>query len=518
MVIDALLACAGLGLVIGLVLSAIGLVAGLGTHPRLVTPSGYRDERRKARPARVGEFEPDRGWPFYFFRQWQADLGQVNEETGRRYRAIWKWPAEAFFVGRHGSRFWWWVFFPIPVAFLSCLVAAGVAIGACYLLFAAVSFGCVLAAGAVWGAGAVILLGLDAGRRALLHTEASCPRCFHVSGWPAYRCTHCAVIHRDVRPGRLGAIVRRCECGTLLPTMAQRAAWRLRAVCQRCGKSLPEGVGAVRDLRIAIFGDAAAGKTRFLYAALDSLVTTAQRAHVAVGFLDRSSQDRAELGVGLVRAGRDMPRTSAAPTVPVSCQLGTGPRSTFTHLFDTAGELFRNPEMYDSLGFLGHAQGVVYVIDPFCVGWVRDRCARLGPAGLPRDRSATDDPEAIYAAVVEWLRGGGVAARTQRLAIVVAKADLMRERGIELPADSAGIGAWLQDSRAHNLVLAAGREFADVRFFAIASQPGEYGGGRYDPAAPLRWLLGWHADGGPGAAGTGRHAGADMGERAGARS
>jgi hypothetical protein len=181
MVIDALLACAGLGLVIGLVLFAIGLVAGLGTHPRLVTPSGYRDERRKARPTRDGQFEPDRGWPFYPFRQWQADLGQVNDETGRRYRAIWKWPAEAFFAGRHGSRFWWWFFFPIPAAFLSCLLAAGLAICACYLLFAVVSLVCVSAAGAVWGTAAVILLGLDTGRRALLHTEASCPRCFHVS-------------------------------------------------------------------------------------------------------------------------------------------------------------------------------------------------------------------------------------------------------------------------------------------------------------------------------------------------
>ena len=149
MVIDALFVSAGLGLVIGLVLFAIGLGAGLGAHPNLITPSGYRDERRKARPVRTGEYELDRAWPFYPFRQWQADLSRVSEETGRRYRAIWKWPAEAFFVGRHGNRFWWWFFFPIPAVFLSCLLAAGLAFFACYILFAAVSFACVLAAGAV---------------------------------------------------------------------------------------------------------------------------------------------------------------------------------------------------------------------------------------------------------------------------------------------------------------------------------------------------------------------------------
>ncbi|MGH3187313.1 MAG: TRAFAC clade GTPase domain-containing protein [Streptosporangiaceae bacterium] len=513
MVIAVLLGCAGLGLVIGLVLFLIGLVAGLGTHPRLITPSGYRDERRKARPPRTGELELDRAWPFYPCRQWQADLGQVSEETGRRYRAIWKRPADAFFAGRHGSPVTWWFFFPIPAVCLSCLLAAGVAICACYLLFAVVSLVCVLVSGVVWSAVAVVLFGVDAGRRALLHTEASCPRCFHVTPWPAYRCTDCTVIHRDVRPGRLGATVRRCECGRLLPTMTLRAAWRLRAACQRCGKALPTGTGAVRDIRIAIFGDAAAGKTRLLYAALDSLITT----EAAVGFPDRSSQDRAELGISLVRAGRDMPRTPAAPAAPVSCQLGAGPRSTFAHLFDTAGEHFKNPEMHDCLGFLDHAQGLVYVIDPFSVAWVRDRCARLGPAGFPRDRFAADDPEAAYGEVVEWLRDGGVTASTQRLAVVVTKADLMRERGLGLPADSAGIEDWLNRSHAHNLVLSAHREFAAVRFFAVASRPGGYGGGPEDPGAALRWLLGSGGGREPAVAGAGRHAGAEFGERAGAR-
>lgn len=513
MVVAVLLGCAGLGLAIGLVLFLMGLVAGLGTRPRLITPSGYRDERRKARPARTGELELDRAWPFYPFRQWQADLNQVNEETGRRYSAIWKWPADAFFTGRHGSPVTWWVFFPIPVVFLSCLLAALVAICACYLLFALVSLVCVLASGVVWGTVAAVLFGVDAGRRALLHTEASCPRCFHVTPWPAYRCTNCAVIHRDVRPGRLGAAVRRCECGILLPTMTQRAAWRLRPACQRCGKALPAGTGAVRDIRIAIFGDTAAGKTRLLYAALDSLITTGS----AVSFPDRSSQDRAELGISLVRAGRDMPRTTVAPTVPVSCRVGTGPRSTFAHLFDAAGEHFKNPEMHDSLGFLDHAQGLVYVIDPFCVGWVLDRYARLGPAGLPRDRFAVDDAEAVYGEVVEWLRDGGVAAGSQRLAVVVTKADLMRERGIGLPADSAGIEDWLNRSLLHNLVLSAHREFAAVRFFAVASRPGGYGGELEDPGGPLRWLLG-SGGGGPALAAIGRPTGAELGERAGARS
>ena len=86
-------------------------------------------------------------------------------------------------------------------------------------------------------------------------------------------------------------------CGTLLPTMALRAAWRLEAVCQRCGEPLPAGSGAVRDVRIPIFGDTSAGKTRFLYAALNSLIDITSRAGIPLGFPDQDSENQAELGL-----------------------------------------------------------------------------------------------------------------------------------------------------------------------------------------------------------------------------
>ena len=38
-----------------------------------------------------------------------------------------------------------------------------------------------------------------------------------------------------------------------------------------------QGTGAVRDTRIVIFGDASAGKTRFLYASLNSLIMPQNR-------------------------------------------------------------------------------------------------------------------------------------------------------------------------------------------------------------------------------------------------
>jgi hypothetical protein len=115
-------------------------------------------------------------------------------------------------------------------------------------------------------------------------------------------------------------------------------------------------------------------------------------------------------------------------------------------------------------------------------------------AGRHGQRTAVD-PEAAYGEVVERLRDSGVAASAQRLAVVIAKADLLQAAGVELPASSELIAGWLMRSGAHNLVLSARREFADARFFVVASQaaaPGRRPDEQHDPGAPLRWLLRSH--------------------------
>jgi hypothetical protein len=510
-----LILVAGLGIIIGVILFAVALVRGLGTKPDLIEPAAYRDERQAAKPARTGEFKPDKAWPVYPFRQAWADLTKVWAEIGVCYRAVWKWPGESFFSDRRGSPFAWWLIFPIPVVVIICLLATGVAASVCYGLFALVSLGCTGVTMAVFSPIAIILRGVDAARRKLLRTEVSCPRCFHVTPWPAYRCPGCSSLHRDIRPGRLGLIVRRCECGTMLPTMNLRAASRLRAACQRCRRPLPAGAGAVRDVRISIFGDPAAGKTRLAYAGLSSIRATAEEAGLAFEFPGQSSKERAEVGVGRIESRQDTAKTPDALPVALTFRLGVGLRSTLTHLFDTAGELFRDPQMHDSLGFLAQSQGLVYVIDPFSIGSVRKQLANRSGR---RSHRVPADPEAAYGEVVQRLRDGGVAAAGQRLAVVISKADLLQAAGVELPADSDLIADWLMRSGAHNLVLSARREFAEARFFAVASQAGEYGGPA-DPGTPLRWLLGSDGVRLPADTRTGvRHVRQRLGETTGARS
>jgi hypothetical protein len=319
--------------------------------------------------------------------------------------------------------------------------------------------------------------------------EASCPKCYYVSPRPAYQCPGCSQLHRDVRPGRLGIVSRRCQCGTRMPTMVLRAAWKLTAVCQRCDEPLRQGAAAVRDVRVPIFGDVSAGKTRFLYAALESLVVDGERGGPAVAFPDAQSREQGERALAIIRSGQDTMKTSEQLPRALSCRLGSGATATLLHLFDAAGERYRAAAGHEELGFLETGHGLIYVIDPFAVGPVRDRLSGHSGAAADLARGATGDPESAYGEVVSRLRGGGVQPGSQRLAVVVSRADLLEEYGVDLPSDSDAVSEWLYDAGLHNLVLAATQEFAEVRYFAVASQSSNRTGPGTDPGTPLRWLL-----------------------------
>ncbi len=175
------------------------------------------------------------------------------------------------------------------------------------------------------------------------------------------------------------------------------------------------------------------------------------------------------------------------PCLALTCQIGAGVTATLLHLFDAAGERFRAPARHDEMGFLSTAQGLVYVLDPFSLTAVTDRLSGIegGAAAL----SSGGDPEGTYNEVLSRLRGSGVRPNAQRLAVAVSRADLLQQHGLAPAAESSDIRAWLYEAGLHNLTLAAEREFADVRYFLIASQSSRLTTRNTDPGAPLRWLL-----------------------------
>jgi hypothetical protein len=161
------------------------------------------------------------------------------------------------------------------------------------------------------------------------------------------------------------------------------------------------------------------------------------------------------------------------------------------HLFDAAGEHFRSARRPDALRFLDDGQGLVYILDPFSIDAVTERLGGVTAPEVLRAHAAAGDPQLTYDEVASRLRDTGVPASRGRLAVVVSKNDLLRRAGLALPAESDALARWLWDNGMHNLVMSARRDFAEVRFFTVASQavpPGDPD----DPGRPLRWLLTTH--------------------------
>jgi Double-GTPase 2 len=500
----------GCALTFGVALFAVALARALVVAPDLIAPAADQAEQAKARPVGPGEFAPDLCWPLYPFRQSRADVARAERNMALNNAAAWRAPVRSFFGD---AMPFWWVVFPVPILIIVFLALASLASWCCYLVYALVTTVSAGVSRAVLGATAALLCAAERARRSRVRTDAACMRCFHVTPWPAYRCPACRRLHHDVRPGRLGVLFRRCACGTRLPTMASRAAWRVTPVCKRCKEELAPGAGAVRDIRVPVFGDISAGKSRFLYASLSSLIASAARAGLDVSFPDQHSQEQAEFGLGVIRSRRETAKTSPNGQVSLTVRLGRGRPSELVHLFDAAGEHFRRARRPDALRFLDDGQGLVYVLDPFSIESVRKG---LGGANAPEvvaAHAAAGDPELTYDEVASRLRDTGVPASRGRLAVVVSKADLLRRAGLSLPDGSDEIAQWLWDHDVHNLVMSARRDFAEARFYAVASQEMPPGA-PHDPGAPLRWLLTTHgvrlpadSDGPPGQPGASRPAG-----------
>jgi len=480
-----------IGFLFGFVLFGMSLYRGLWRDPELYSPQRFHAEQLKASPPGPDGIGPDLAWPLYTLRQADVDRALVRRNLRALYGRVWKWPAEAFFKGEHGPLWVWWILL-IPFTFVVnfFLLTAGLAAWFSFWVYWAVVGTAKWADRTVWRLVRQQLRAAEGRRRAARYTQAACMECLHVTPWPAYLCPSCRTPHHDVNPGSLGTFHRVCACGAVFPTRASRAAWKATAECKRCKRALPEGAGAVRDIRIPVFGDVNAGKTRFLYASLNSLLADAERGGVPVSFPDTRTGEEVRRGRELIKAGRDTAKTSPGGAA-VTLRLREGQESDLVHLFDAAGEDYSEAQKYERLRFLDDSQGLAYVLDPFSVLAVREQLGGQPGSAAAAAQAAQNDPDLAYGEVISRLRDGGVPVAAQRLAVVVSKADLLRGAGLDIPSDSAAIRDWLVKNGLQNLVLAMGREFAEVGYFAVASQD-VAASLPDDPGVPLRWLLAVH--------------------------
>ena len=419
---------------------------------------------------------PDAAWPFYFAAQVVLDLRAVAARLGRW---VWWVLRGAGKVIRHGG----WsgaLFWPLllPVVALLAGFAGGAVAG--LTVIAVVSLAVTLLAGLVALVTAAALRTVDRAASALRRSAGNCPRCYEVSRRPAYRCLRCSALHRDLRPGLLGVVHRRCRCGARLPTTVTRAGRSplLAAVCPLCGAALHPGAGAATDVRVPVFGAPSSGKTHLVTAAVVGLL----RGQDAVALADAHSKRAYAEFTAIVDGGGSAAKTDAArQPIAVTLRFGQGRRDALVHLYDAAGEALDDPRRNEAFQYLDAARTLVFVVDPFAVPEVRGQFAARFADLFAAANVSPGPPEPSYQATVTRLRRFGVPTARKRLAVVVSKRDLFQQLpGPAAPADTRG---WLVAQGLDNLVAAAERDFGTVAYFSVSA---------LDPAAaaePFRWLL-----------------------------
>jgi hypothetical protein len=446
-----------------------GTLGGLGPRPHLVVPADVV-AGHWLRPTRSAVAR-DSAWPIYLAAQWRSDLTQAWRNAVDTSSAAWA-GARATTLTR--KLYWGWPLLLLPAALLGAATVAGlasvaVALAVCVLLLA-------VAAGSALVI-AVALRAWDRGVRLHMRARASCPHpgCNEVSDLPGFACA-CGVVHRDLRPGALGIVRRRCSCGRLLPTTVLRATRALPVLCPRCERLLHPRAGGITDIRIPVIGPVSAGKTRFVHAAMTALERACAAAGATFAAADPASKRVFTDGSARIMSHDNTTKTpSDRSPAAISAVMRTGAQEAILHLFDPAGELLAVRSRGDRLPFLDEAQGFVLVIDPFSIPAVAERMSDRLPAA-----HAVDDPEQSYDVTAQRLRDRGVRLAKRSLAVTIVKADLLQER----PSD---VRQWLCDQDVDGLVLTAERDFGHVRYFLVSSWTG------WDPVDPLTTLppLAW---------------------------
>jgi hypothetical protein len=427
---------------------------------------------------RAPDAEP--AWPRYFAVQAFADarLGWSEGWDGanRALDAVWQrlrdWVLERENLGIR------WLFILVAAAgvFISIFVGS--------LLAVAVAAAHWLVAGALVAGSSLVGALLWAGDWAFLRlnrVQTTCPSCYQEIACPIYACRSCGRKHRDIRPGRYGLLRRGCLCAERLPTRVARAGRTLEASCPNpnCGKQLPKGAGAARELTIAMVGPTGAGKTRLAFGMVMALEGAFVARQEPVLLTDDTRERYHELQAAIIR-DEPIPETKSAPQAGLSLHVKPNRRrGRVIHIFDAAGAWFHSREdrglgtevlnVHD-LRYLRRARSFVYVIDPLGIDelWeglppkLQDRLLKIRP-------ERTAPAWRTFEQTLGSLRDMGVHTRWKLLAVAVSKADKLEGRfplDAQAGNDSGQVAAGLSKLGLGSLVRTAGR--FQPRFFHTA--------------------------------------------------
>lgn len=320
-----------------------------------------------------------------------------------------------------------------------------------------------------------------------------CHVCYRETDTPSYKCKNpaCTVIHRDISPGPLGMLQRRCSCDVSLPTTVGKAAKVLDALCPYCDSPLAEGSGTRHTVQIPVIGSVGAGKTRLFAAsaaAVDAYVGS--RGGSIVPLTDGATEFLTYAKTVVETAQKTDPTAVRLRPEGMPYRLEFDGRTIEIQMMDAAGESFTNMDKTQGLNYIDNAGVLLLVLDPLAFDGVNEEAQR---SGAIEDVAITaGDQEDAYASVVDRLRAENVDLRRKRLAVVLTKTDVLQKLSVGsdiAPGNSNAIRQWLYDSGEDGLIRRIEDDFAKVDYFAVDSMGDLTFNDPRNPVAVLQWVL-----------------------------
>jgi hypothetical protein len=175
--------------------------------------------------------------------------------------------------------------------------------------------------------------------------------------------------------------------------------------------------------------------------------------------------------------------------------VGSSSARRLVYLYDAAGESTQSSEIAQQLSYLEHAEGLLFVVDPFSLPGVTNNLDNDGRQIAAASGPSPEDPDTTFTRISNVLRSmskGG--ASSMPVAVVVTKGDALgRLSKVNAPAVGAegdAVSKWLDHMGLDTMNRSLEVLFGDVSYWAVSARAAMHAGASGSAVtAPVRWLL-----------------------------
>ena len=265
-----------------------------------------------------------------------------------------------------------------------------------------------------------------------------CPYCFNKFDIDdaEYHCNRC---DEDVKP-RYDRKSKRMTCSSCGEPVYKR-------ICPKCGSDLPRGIEESGDTIIAVVGPKGVGKSQFITVLISELKNSfSVEFEASLSFATEKTQTKYNLNCDYLYGRHEVvPETNSITggnddvKEPYILYLkkrsnkklfGGSTKCVTLVFYDTAGEDLNDTEniMDTKIGkYLGNATGIIYLVDPLQIPYIRSRCDANNPPPMEGKNEASIVLDRICEAIRESKRMSISQPITTKLAVVLTKSDLLKK-------------------------------------------------------------------------------------------